>query len=97
MICTSYNKNGKGTIRIIDGDKNKNGILDTDEYKDVTLNGNGDFRSEECIEYLKQADVVVTNPPFGGEDVIDENGEKINLFSQFVLQIIKYKKKRKKY
>ena len=93
LICTSYNKNGKGTIRIIDGDKNKNGILDTDEYKDVTLNGNGDFRSEECIEYLKQADVVVTNPPFGGEDVIDENGEKINLFSQFVLQIIKYKKK----
>ena len=28
------------------------------------LNGEGDFRSEECIEYLKQADVVVTNPPF---------------------------------
>ena len=28
------------------------------------LNGDGDFRSEECIEYLKQADIVVTNPPF---------------------------------
>lgn len=28
------------------------------------LKGNGDFRSEECIEYLKQADIVVTNPPF---------------------------------
>lgn len=28
------------------------------------LNGNGDFQSAECIEYLKQADVVVTNPPF---------------------------------
>src|SRR5574344_1585901 len=28
------------------------------------LNGNGDFRSEECIELLKQADIVVTNPPF---------------------------------
>ena len=28
------------------------------------LNGDGDFRSEECVEYLKQADVVVTNPPF---------------------------------
>ena len=28
------------------------------------LNGDGDFRSEECIEYLKVADIVVTNPPF---------------------------------
>ena len=33
--------------------------------KDVRkLNGDGDFRSEECIELLKQADIVVTNPPF---------------------------------
>ena len=28
------------------------------------LEGNGDFRSAECIEYLKQADIVVSNPPF---------------------------------
>ena len=28
------------------------------------LNGDGDFRSEECIEYLKESDIVVTNPPF---------------------------------
>ncbi len=28
------------------------------------LTGNGDFRSEECVDYLKQADIVVTNPPF---------------------------------
>lgn len=28
------------------------------------LKGDGDFRSDECIEYLKQADIVVTNPPF---------------------------------
>ena len=33
--------------------------------KDVRkLNGNGDFRSDECIELLKQADIVVTNPLF---------------------------------
>jgi hypothetical protein len=33
--------------------------------KDVRkLNGNGDFRSNECIELLKQSDIVVTNPPF---------------------------------
>lgn len=30
----------------------------------TTLNGNGDFRSYECIELLKEADIVVTNPPF---------------------------------
>lgn len=28
------------------------------------LKGNGDFRSRECIEYLKESDIVVTNPPF---------------------------------
>lgn len=28
------------------------------------LDGDGDFRSEECIEFLKEADIVVTNPPF---------------------------------
>ncbi len=28
------------------------------------LKGDGDFRSKECIELLKEADIVVTNPPF---------------------------------
>lgn len=44
------------------------------------LEGNGDFRSEECIEYLKQADVVVTNPPF-------------SLFNQYIKQLMDYGKK----
>lgn len=44
------------------------------------LKGNGDFRSEECIELLKQADVVVTNPPF-------------SLFREYVAQLMKYGKK----
>ena len=43
------------------------------------LNGNGDFRSEECIELLKQADIVVTNPPF-------------SLFREYVAQLIEYDK-----
>ncbi|WP_309622764.1 adenine-specific methyltransferase EcoRI family protein [Novosphingobium sp.] len=42
--------------------------------------GPGDFRSVECVEYLEQADVVVTNPPF-------------SLFREFVAQLIKYQKK----
>lgn len=41
--------------------------------------GNGDFRSQECIELLKQSDIVVTNPPF-------------SLFREFVAQIVKYDK-----
>lgn len=44
------------------------------------LKGDGDFRSEECIEYLKQADIVVTNPPF-------------SLFREYVAQLIEYDKK----
>jgi len=44
------------------------------------LQGNGDFRSAECIELLKQADIVVTNPPF-------------SLFREFVAQLVAYDKK----
>lgn len=44
------------------------------------LKGDGDFRSEECIELLKQADIVVTNPPF-------------SLFREYVAQLMEYKKK----
>ena len=44
------------------------------------LNDNGDFRSEECIAYLKEADVVVTNPPF-------------SLFREYIKQLMDYKKK----
>jgi hypothetical protein len=43
------------------------------------FNGNGDFRSQECIDLLKQADIVVTNPPF-------------SLFREYIAQLIKYKK-----
>lgn len=80
LICTSYNPNGRGKIRIIDGDINHNGTLDENEYEDVELNGDGDFRSDECIEYLKMCDVVVTNPPF-------------SLFREFVEQLMSYDKK----
>jgi hypothetical protein len=43
------------------------------------LQGDGDFRSPECVEMLKEADVVVTNPPF-------------SLFREYVAQLIEYKK-----
>ena len=44
------------------------------------LYGSGDFRSQHCIEYLKMADVVVTNPPF-------------SLFREYVAQLMEYGKK----
>ena len=47
-----------------EGDKNGNHIPDAEEIGVKPLKGDGDFRSAECIELLKQADVVVTNPPF---------------------------------
>lgn len=43
------------------------------------LKGDGDFRSKECIEFLKEADIVVTNPPF-------------SLFREYVAQLMEYKK-----
>jgi hypothetical protein len=44
------------------------------------LRGNGDFRNQECIDILKEADIVVTNPPF-------------SLFREYIAQLIKYDKK----
>lgn len=44
------------------------------------LKGDGDFRSEECVELLKKSDIVVTNPPF-------------SLFREYVAQLIEYGKK----
>ncbi len=46
------------------GDRNGNNVPDPEEIGIKELNGNGDFRNEESIELLKQADIVVTNPPF---------------------------------
>ena len=44
------------------------------------LEGDGDFRSVECIQLLKEADIVVTNPPF-------------SLFREYVAQLMDYDKK----
>jgi hypothetical protein len=62
------------------GDKNKNNMPDPKEIGIKPLKGDGDFRSKECIELLKQADIVVTNPPF-------------SLFREYVAQLIEYDKK----
>ena len=70
----------QAVYQIYDGGKEGNCIPDFDEIEVLPLKGDGDFRSEECIELLKQADIVVTNPPF-------------SLFREYVSQLIKYEKK----
>ena len=80
LITTSYNENGHGSVLVYEGDTNGNGKLDDNEVKVSELKGNGDFRSEECIELLKEADIVVTNPPF-------------SLFREFIATLVHYDKK----
>ena len=62
------------------GDKNGNNVPDAEEIGVKPLKSDGDFRSKECIELLKEADIVVTNPPF-------------SLFREYVAQLIEYDKK----
>ena len=68
LITSGLKENGTGVVAIQKGDN-------IDIY-----DGNGDFRSEECIEFLKEADIVVTNPPF-------------SCFRQYVAQLMQYGKK----
>ena len=80
LITTGYKEEGKGVVLIYEGDKNGNRIVEDSEIIVRELEGNGDFRSAECIEFLKEADVVVTNPPF-------------SLFREYVAQLMEYGKK----
>ena len=75
-------------------DENNDGAADIEDVKlflkrnkanRIALKGNdqypgGDFRSSECVDFLKQADIVITNPPF-------------SLFREYVAQLMKHKKK----
>jgi len=60
----SKHNSKKGIYLEYNGTKNSNSIPDDNEIIKRELKGDGDFRSKECIELLKQADIVVTNPPF---------------------------------
>lgn len=73
-----YDQNGDGAINLQDVKE----ILEKAEKggKLTRLTGDGDFRSSESKELLKQADIVVTNPPF-------------SLFREYVAQLIEFDKK----
>ena len=68
--------NGDGRVDLAD----VRYLIQSDKNVLSTLKENGDFRSRECIELLKEADIVVTNPPF-------------SLFREYVAQLMKYEKK----
>jgi len=74
-ITEVVDENKDGAIDLIDVEcliKNKKNTL-------TLMQGNGDFRSQECIKLLQQSDIVVTNPPF-------------SLFREYIAQLIQYKK-----
>lgn len=60
-------------------DVNKDDRIDLSDVVQIPLKQNGDFRSDECIEILKEADIVVTNPPF-------------SLFREYLTQLMDYDK-----
>lgn len=64
LISTHYNMDGSSSYALIYEGGHDNADSFAEGVTKVDLKGNGDFRSDECVEYLKQSDVVVTNPPF---------------------------------
>lgn len=81
LIASCY----KECVRdLFNADNGENAFYCEYEGKDekieyIPFEGDGDFRSEECVALLKQSDIVVTNPPF-------------SLFREFVTQIVRWKK-----
>ncbi len=90
LIATCYKNQNKDLFSqhdseravklVYTGDKNGSGVPDPSEFEVELLQEDGDFRSLESVELLKQADIVVTNPPF-------------SLFREYVSQLNKYDKK----
>ena len=79
LIATGYAEEGDacGSVMVYDG--TRRAIEDFKTGKVERLKGDGDFRSGECLDYLRQADVVVTNPPY-------------SLLRQFVSLLVSYEK-----
>jgi len=80
LIAVAYKEGGRGVYSEYNGDLNKNRVPDIEEIGVKELVGDGDFRSTECIEIMKEADIVITNPPF-------------SLFREYVQQLVDLDKK----
>ena len=75
VITEVKDMNGDGAVDMTDVE-----ILIRNDKNALTQLQTGDFRSPECIELLREADIVVTNPPF-------------SLFREYVAQLVEYDKK----
>lgn len=75
VVTTVYDKTGDGGIDMLDVAE----LFKSGENELTELNGDGDFRTEECIQLLDEADIVVTNPPF-------------SLFREYVAVLVEHKK-----
>lgn len=90
LICTCYknqdidlfslNNSEQAIYLVYEGTPEIDHIPTADEIQVKYLKGDGDFRSSECVELLKEADIVCTNPPF-------------SLFREYIAQLIRFKKK----
>lgn len=78
MNLFDYNETEKGFFYEYTGTEQENRFPTSENI--VYFKGNGDFRSVESIELLKQADIIITNPPF-------------SLFREFIALLVKYNKK----
>lgn len=76
IVTTVYDKTGDGGIDMVDIAE----LFKSKENELTELTGDGDYKSPECIELLKESDIVVTNPPF-------------SLFREYVATLIEYEKK----
>ncbi len=80
LIATHYETVKQSYKLEIVGDIDGNGKIDKHDIIRTTLVQNGDFRSPECIDILKQADIIITNPPF-------------SLLREYIAVLMEYKKK----
>jgi hypothetical protein len=80
LIATHFASDKQSYKLELFADINGDGKINQLDTIKTFLKGNGDFRSPECIEILKECDIVVTNPPF-------------SLFREYISQLIEYDKK----
>lgn len=80
LITTHYNVDDSPSYTMIYDSKDPKDDIDFSKGAKIPLKGNGDFRSFECVDLLKQSDMVVTNPPF-------------SLARAYVAELEKYNKK----
>ena len=79
LISTHYETDKPSYKLELTKDQNSDGRVNSLDIIQTPLQQNGDFRSPECVEIMKAADVVVTNPPF-------------SLFREYIVQLMEYEK-----